>query len=477
MRNALLGMLLLAAVALVLAPQADQRSPRASYMYTAAVTVANPKAKLHVLELDHRVLGKQQGSHHDLRLFDSQDQEIPYVLEVRDGQAREPAQQIMGEWFNRVRQAGEYSEMTVKLSEPVPEVDAVAIGSANENYRYRVMLEGSDDGEEWLTVVDDASIFDYTEEVRLHHDEVGFPPSRYPYYRIRVFDGEGEPFEFAQVYFTETTGAKLPRELVPIEANFGDWQEYGDGQYSVAPLEFSVGNLPVDELELTTDTEQFQRTVELGQSGFSGETKQTYGSCEVHRISTDKLESTELTGALEGRWVPMRSEVIIHNEDNAPLKNAEVKLYSCRRLLYFSGRFIPPLTLYVGNPSAMPARYEFASLFKYEDASQAKRAKLGALTGNTGYVPPAPPPLPERIAANPWLMYGAYAAAALVVLLLVFRTLRRPEAEAEAKQAEENAEEDVVAEPVESGETAKPVEAAPPPEPVEPAGKGEAGEG
>ena len=56
MRNALLSILLLMAVATVIAPQADQRPPQSMYQYTAEVALADPEARLHVLELDHRVL-------------------------------------------------------------------------------------------------------------------------------------------------------------------------------------------------------------------------------------------------------------------------------------------------------------------------------------------------------------------------------------------------------------------------------------
>jgi hypothetical protein len=267
------------------------------------------------------------------------------------------------------------------------------------------------------------SIFEFSEDVRLRKTDIEFPVSRYAYFRIRVFDGAGEPFEFGEVRFSHA--AMSPVELVEVEATIGPWKEISAEHLSVAEVVLEAGSLPLTALQIDTTTERFQRRFRLqDQGGIAGQARAVYSRGEFHRYISAEVESEELTVDVTGEWVPTEFEVVIENEDNPPLTDACLRFFIQRHRLYFPGAWTSPLMLYVGDAQAKQPGYEFAHLFKFEDPTQAVAAQLGALEENPDYVAFVPP-LEERLATNPWLLYGAYAVAVVVVLLLLYQAMRR----------------------------------------------------
>ncbi len=354
----------------------------------------------------------------DLRFYDAKGEEVSFKVEVFDG--REVRRTASGRMLNRGRRYGEFSEVTVELDAPALEVSSLKVITPNKNFRYPIRVEGSQDNLNWLRIAENVSILDYTEEVRVEKKEVTFPPSRYKYYRIRVYDGKGERFEFDKVIMESVTKQKL--ELVPIPMSLGGWGDDASQKLSYAKASTPFDGLPLGALEIATDTKVLKRRLSLVKTYRTKDwaREPNLVSAEFYRAEAGNSAGTKLTSYFAGERLPSAFFIIIENGDNPPLANVQLKFYAYKHILYIPGGWKPPLRVYLGSDMEGPPSYEFAKFFTKEKMQSAVDLPFPSLSPNPNYKAPQVP-LAKRVAKYPLLLYASYALVLPVVLLLVFR--------------------------------------------------------
>lgn len=393
-----------------------------TYQFTATVSALQPKAKLNKLELPLDALAKLQSGTGDIRLYDASSKEVPYVLSILNGE--KTSKYVAAEEISRARKAGQFSELIVQIPQAPQPVNEIILTTTSANFRFDVVVEGSSDLKDWLQVGDKLSIFDYSEREHYSKTDLELPRTQYRYYRIRVKDGAGKPFEF--------TGAKLSLAergelaLVEVPAEIGVWHTDAKDKSTSANVRIPAGAVPIAAVELKTSTKEFSRSIEI--TAFDAALNkeyyaQPYGRWEFYRRE-GAPEGEGLTQYLQPPRALAGFTLKIRNEDNQPLENVAVKFYAYKHVLYFPGDFAPPLKLYAGKPSAIPPSYDFAAFFRKPDAPSAAQASLLAVMPNPQYIAPKVP-IVQRVAENPLLLYGAYALALLTLILLVLQALRK----------------------------------------------------
>jgi len=348
--------------------------------------------------LDRDVLDKARPDAGDLRLYDTANREIPYVLRV----LREINTQSVftAHEFNRAVE-GATATVSCDLGQQPSEHNEVAIDTTGNNFRRFVDVEGSNDGAQWATLAAQAIVFRFTAEGRTAEQRaVSYPASRYRYLRVhvardpqvdraapeitglavrRAVRASGETVEFAGVLETRAADRVDGRPASVWRVDLG-------------------GRVPVAKLVLQIGEEHFSRPFVL--DAVDGETA---------FLASGDLHPNEAI-AFEENYVRHLKLTVI-DDRNAPLPLLSVTAISAKRQVVFDAP-AGLVRLYYGNPKALPPHYDLAA----RSLAGAADAVLGPQAANSNYRP-EPKPLSER---SPWLVYGvlALACGALAAILL-----------------------------------------------------------
>ena len=163
----------------------------------------------------------------DLRLFDASGREVPYALRIR--QPVFVDQPVAASEFNRVELPNGSMEVTLDLGENPPEQNSLDVVLPGTNYRRSAHLEGSDDNQQWKTLVDKASLVHFVSgnntsgPREFDQRRIGYPPSRYRYLRLRVDrdpEVDDKPVDVGAV--TVHRKVEVPGEMVTLDAQLGE---------------------------------------------------------------------------------------------------------------------------------------------------------------------------------------------------------------------------------------------------------------
>ena len=246
------------------APPRDARTAEtlSAWKFFAKVPVAaSGKSTLVDFVLPPSVFDAARVDLADLRLYDAQLRDVPYALRVR--QEVDTTEAVPAKEFNRVPGPSDSSQLSLDLGEQQIEHNEVEINSAGDNFRRRVLLEGSDDGSTWNKLVEHDIVRFPIDEKAFVDKTLSYTPSRFRYLRMTL---HGDPqndigaVEIGEVVVRRRV--KVPGELDVRQVSFGDREpvraDGGPGSRWVVDLQ---GNdVPVDRLQVTVADEAFAAT-------------------------------------------------------------------------------------------------------------------------------------------------------------------------------------------------------------------------
>jgi hypothetical protein len=355
----------------------------------------------------------------DLRLFDAKEQEVPYALRIR--RARDEQQQLSARAFNRGSGPDLSAELSLDLGKAPDENNEIRLTVNGLNFRRRVQLQGSNDGDTWSELKLD--------EKYLIHFQVGsqvveikrfhYTPSRYRYLRVRVFPDPGlsddrPEIDSASVWQT----IRVPGEDVTLPARLGPREpERGDGGPGSAWMIDFGAPVPCQRLTFTIGDTEYRRSYRLEIPGTEDEEAilrsnrvETSGVWERRRGDKSPTQVIELPSEITVR----RLRLVVTDKGNPPLDIQSVTYTAPAREVSFTptAELVLPVRLYFGQPTAQPPQYDYESLLPARLEPAPLRVTLGPIERNPIYQPP-PKPLTERW---PWLVYVVLGAACVVLL-------------------------------------------------------------
>lgn len=364
-------------------------------------------------------------------------------------------------------------ELVVEASNPGFPAERIEIDTPLRNFERRISIDGSDDGTEWRTLVEDALLVDRQRFVDFRRTTVPLPGGAHRFYRLRIDEASDEQ-RFAIREMTRTFSGEeeeateekttverrdfridavrlardaeklrrrtaFPSRAYPVETI--SITENGEKQRTEILLASS--GAPLTCLKLETRDRNFRRRVRVeiprddpgqedgtaapGPGGTNGRDWHQVGSGTVHRYDIEGLKESRLDIAIpEQRNRHFR--LLVENLDSTPLRIESISAEGPR----YEMRFLPEpggtWTLYYGGedgdedgaPGPRAPRYDLAALDRALGSGLTTRGawNLGDPVSNPAYSPPPPPPAPpwwER----PALLYGViiFAVAGLVILL------------------------------------------------------------
>jgi len=420
-RVGLLVFILVAASVLMFTVSAQ--TSLSQWPYYVDVTPEKSEPGLYHVALPTWVMDKARPDLGDLRLFDSNNREIPYGIRVR--REVDEKREIPVRLFNAGFAGPATSEVSVDLGESPGEHNEIEIETRGENFRRLVVIEGSDSGREWRTLNNDGVLFSFaSQNTRAESERVTYPTSRYRYLRVRVSRDQLTDHETPQI-----TNVK-----VMMSVREKGWRSAWDvpvpsyqllrnqGAHASAWIIDLGWRTPCDQLSLVIADDSFSRPF------------------QVEAIDDDQNARIIATGDLTRHAGDDPKRVIVFNQEedvrqlrlqitdysNPTLDITSIEASAPARELVFELKepTSEPLRLFVGNANVTPPHYDFEKELQPRLSKQPANSAVTTLLANREYKP-EPLPLTERV---PWLIYLVLAASSIAlgfVLLSLARTATR----------------------------------------------------
>jgi hypothetical protein len=348
----------------------------------------------------------------DLRVYTEDGKEVPFAMRVR--QEKDRKEPFEARELNRTQGPQGSSELTLDLLRDNARHNELELELPGDEYRRKVELEGSDDGSAWKAIHSQFAVSFERGDALLRDKSLPYPPSRYRYLRIRVFQDpvvDKKPIRIGKVAVIRRV--QVPGEFQELQTRIGRFEKGRDrGEYSSSwILHLAADRSPVTRIEATIEDRDFVRNFRIEAAGLEGSNQKFRNlSRGMWRRRADDPVEPMVARFSETRAARLR--LTVTDNRNQPLRIKRVMYAAPARQIVIAA---PPTTqtlrLYYGNPEAGNPGYDFARNLPDRLDPQPDRGQLGNQVDNPIFVP-APKPLTERL---PWLIYVVLGVAILVL--------------------------------------------------------------
>ncbi len=313
----------------------------------------------------------------DLRLYDTANREIPYLL------IAPPAPEPL--WTQGrllpVAETKKTSGFELDLGRPLLS-DRLRLDGLPAPFLKRILLEAGGDRSRWTMLVKEGTLFDLPGE-NLKRLELEFEPGEYRYFRITWDDSASArvPLPASASVRLVSTQALPPPLRVPLQVE----RRTGEPGVSRYRLHLPGPRLPITAIELTSVGENILRKARVSESRLSG------GEMVPEVLGLATLWHTVLGGAAAaGLRIPISApqeaqlELIINDENNPPLEFTAVSaVFAYLPWIYFDSPGKDPLTARFGYPDLAPPGYDLEVLRDSVSKLRTEEAHWGELHEKT----------------------------------------------------------------------------------------------
>jgi len=393
---------------------ADFDSPK--WQFAKEIRVSGSQ-NLASFTIDNQVYEHANENLSDLRIIDSNGQEIKYKLSV-ERESRE-LETLRFSVRDLAIKEGEYTQFIADLGREGQLHNSITILTNSVNFRRQVEVESSKDGQNWLLVkkADEGGyIYDYSLDFKAKNTTVYYPQSTSRYLRIRILDKGDAPVQVIgatalnDVYFGSRTTNLTPQVL--------EARQDRDKQATVYLLDLGARGIPSNRLNFSTSDRNFNREILIegsnDKSSFSSLGRDVIFSYETPRFSGAK----GTINYSEGNFRYLR--LTVFNRDNPQINLSNFEAIGTVRKVVFENGKGSNLRLFYGNKSARFPDYDIGAYLAYYSTNDVSSAVLGQEVNNQSFEPAkaAQKPLTERY---PYLLPGVLAMAVVILGSLIAR--------------------------------------------------------
>jgi hypothetical protein len=381
----------------------------------------------------------------DLRILDGADGEAPYQIE-REVEYREQRTRHRGQVEGlSLREEGNAIEIGLRLPKDSPSAEGFVFVTPQVDYERKVRVFGSDDGANWIALVPEGWIFDYSRYMDVSNREVPLPPNSFRRFKIivedateqrespykhlaRTFRGGKEEqrkeettiqlraFRIERIEFFWHTTQQHVEKIKKVEYPVAAFDQKTDAAKKQTILRVGMRREPLTALTIQTASRNFHRRAVVEVPVVRGPTTEwnaigqaTLSSLHFRDIHREQL-SIEFP---EQRREEYR--IVIENEDNPPLEITGVKAEGNVYRVEFLAEAGKDYRVYYGSDEVEPPRYEAtAVLATLRKSFPPRAATLGAQVGNAAYG--GEPGLTVRKLLSNWVFLGSAICLMVVVL-------------------------------------------------------------
>lgn len=378
--------------------------------------------------LDRHVYEGARADLGDLRIVDGSGAGVAYVLERADTVTPSRRSAAIR---NRGFVPGKEATATLDFGGLAPKSEVVVVTSG-DSFRRRVTVEGSADGQRWVTLTDGAYVFAVPGAEAARFERVALPENDYRLLRVTVAHGTDDPDRIA---VREAWIPAVPRRLVREETLTPVLQRSEDEERgeTVLGLELGARHQPFVGLAFEVDGARFFRTVVVEarrdspppRRGASPEPIRWERLAEgvLYRYAEGEGAREALRLDVFGRERALR--VRIRNRDDRALAVGQVAVLVPVERVVFEAEAGKSYRMTYGSPDLPPPDYDLMRTVADPSAwaAAAASARLG---------PPVSRPAPAQTLPwterHPALLWAGLVAVVAALGALTWRALRSAEA-------------------------------------------------
>ncbi|MGB6151432.1 MAG: DUF3999 family protein [Pricia sp.] len=307
----------------------------------------------HSIVLPNTIFDRMHPGMSDIRIYGTTENdtlEAPYTFRIAQGSLTK--KEVAFNLLNTASNArGYYFTYEIPTTEAINEIQ---LAFENENFDWRIQLEGSENQREWFTLLDDYRILSIKNgQTDYEFTDLSLPESKYRYYRLLVKSEDRPKLQSASIRLDEHIEATY--QTYPVTYMDIDQQ----GKRTIIDLDLNR-RLPVSYLQFkVADNFDYYRSINI---------KYVYDSIVSEkgtRYSYRDLTYGTLTSVEDNSFkfpttLARRFRAVIENYDNQPLQiqAAEAKGFEHRLI----ARFTRPATYYLayGKAQAQKPKYDIA---------------------------------------------------------------------------------------------------------------------
>ena len=290
----------------------------------------------------------------DLRLYDSTENEVPYLIErsaLSSGSMQAP----------RSFQVSLNPRTTVITLEVDGDrsVNKIALETPAQNFIKAVTVEGSTDGRSWRPLARGQPIF--RQPAGAAQNEVAFPIGSWHWFKLTVDDQRSAPLPFTGAMLGVVKAGRLSGEWSQVAIS---GQDESPGETRLA-LNLGAANLNLASIHLETAEPLFMRQVSIAVPRISEGIlrEETIGQSAVYRVELEGQGLSENLSMPLNVQIPSRELLLlIKNGNSPPLHVSAVRVERHPIYLIFLARQPGAYRLLTGNPRCAEPRYDLAAL-------------------------------------------------------------------------------------------------------------------
>lgn len=279
--------------------------------------------------------------------------EVPYITQIPESKAL-PKELEFSLINSAAKSDGFY--FTFQMADEVL-ISEIMLYFVEQNYDWKIKLEGSQDLKDWFTIVDNYRILSIRNGITDYQfGKVIFPPSKYKYFRFFIKSKEKPTLQQAKVLTTQ----KLD---IPLSKRQNKYTITENKKEKTTTVDIILSSfVPVSEVSIYCDKKiEFYRPFEL--KALRDSTKLASGSWTYHygTVKSGTLSSLdENRFSFNNTWTK-QLRCIIQNNDNAPVNIDSIRVSGPD--YYLIGRFENknmPYYLFYGDKRLHKPTYDIA---------------------------------------------------------------------------------------------------------------------
>jgi len=327
----------------------------------------------HQIDLPTEIYGAIKTNYSDIRIYGVTEQdtiEAPYIL--YKGQTGTVEQDKAFKRINKSQKGNAYYytfECPAETS-----INKITLDLKDANFDWKVQLEGSQNQKEWFTILEDYRIVSIKNELTNYQfTKLQFPVAKYRYFRLRIPNEDQPKLAGAKLCFQEKTQQSY--KTYPLQSF--NVTENKDKKQTIIELQLQEPS-PVSALQIKVgDQLDYYRPVTIQYLRDSVKTQKGW-HYNYLPYSKQTLHSVDKADFLLPLKTVQKLRIIIHNQDNEPLKIEGLAAKGFPA--YLVARFSKPAKYYLayGDVKARMPRYDIAR-FKENIPKKIATLQLGPI--------------------------------------------------------------------------------------------------
>lgn len=360
------------------------------FHYKARIDGQIKKNGLYGVVLGSNILRKSKENHPDIRIYSTENREIPYVIldnviPVKENE-KTPLEALS------LKEENNSITITLRQKDTPKTISRMYLETENHDFHKNIRVSGSNDMKQWEDIGDD-SIYDFSSRITLRKTFLTLKKNSFKYFKLVIKEENtlGRKNLHAVYCDGDLSTGFVSKEKLRIDEFLV--QNPGESTASIVHDEEALTprivhddkkkvtevkimtQLPFTSLDFIIDTPYYQRPVKI----FSADTDDPSGYTLFGQMSLRNLS------AFEQRYIRNRIEIspaahhryykiVIENGANPPLKITRITARWIQKVLFFIGlNDNDTYTLYWDNHSSgQPAIYDISALIRPDNWFEGK---------------------------------------------------------------------------------------------------------